>query len=180
MNHKHRNVNQLRAFTLTELLVVMAVIGLVVGLGFPAIQHSREASRRMQCQSNLRQIGIAMDQYLDIRGARGKYPDAAILPSVTPDKPTLFEVLSSFVEGNEGAFTCPSDNEYQPKEGLSYEYPSSRLANKTRQQVLKDSRGNIQPSATVLVSYDFEEFHGPKGMTGSRCYLYVDGHVDAE
>ena len=62
MKRKYRKANKLRGFTLTELLVVMAVIGLVVVLGFPAIQYSRESARRMQCKSNLRQIGIAMDQ----------------------------------------------------------------------------------------------------------------------
>src|SRR5690606_29112865 len=111
--------------------------------------------------------GIALDQYLDLRGPRAKYPHAATLPSVTPDLPTLYDVLASFVEHNEAVFTCPSDVKYQPKEGLSYEYPAIRLAKRTRQQVLKDSRGNVLPSATVWIAFDFDEFHGPKGMNGS-------------
>ena len=50
-------------FTLIELLVVMAIIGLLVGLLLPAIQAAREAARRSECFNNLRQIGIALQNY---------------------------------------------------------------------------------------------------------------------
>src|SRR5687768_4399602 len=133
-----------RGFTLVELLVVIAIIGILVALLLPAVQAAREAARRSQCQNNLKQWGLALQNF---ESAYKRYPHGSEGSSIwgpsahsyllaVVEQGNVFDQMTqtiqhgsstSGVAQHEAAstvrakvFACPSDpNRYQ---GLVYGY----------------------------------------------------------
>jgi prepilin-type N-terminal cleavage/methylation domain-containing protein len=166
-------------FTLAELIVVITILGVLIGLLMPAVQSARESARRMQCQSNLHQVGIAFENRRTALGQNCPFPNALRMPSAKLEgdkRPTIAKALEHYIEGDTAVFVCPSDQKRHLTEGLSYEYPASRLAGKTYPQALADRHGNVQASCVVLLLYDFDCFHG----SDMRGVLFLDGHVDCQ
>ena len=83
-----------RAFTLVELLAVIAIVGLLVAMLLPAVQSAREAARMSGCANNLRQIGIGFQQF---DGAWNRLPPAKPPNRTLPNGSLVHNTLSAFV-----------------------------------------------------------------------------------
>lgn len=108
--------NRRAAFTLIELLIVIAIIALLATILFPVFARARENARRAACQSNLRQIGLGFSQYIQDNDEH--YPLNAWCPAwapgcaaaspPTPDRPTLwFHALDPYVKSVQ-IHNCPT------------------------------------------------------------------------
>ncbi len=100
-----QKVSNFLGFTMIELIVSLTVISILVSLLMPAIQSARETSRRIECQSHLKQIGIALHNYHDVNSA---FPGKQYWPRYD-------RALSSYLEVSPDAtyskiFSCPSDS----------------------------------------------------------------------
>lgn len=87
-----RSTNR-RAFTLIELLVVIAIIAVLIALLLPAVQAAREAARRAQCINNLKQLGLALQNYHDVNGTLPLDRFEGLVDGVYKVKPDCYSAL---------------------------------------------------------------------------------------
>lgn len=109
----------MRAFTLTELLVVIGLIALLVSLLMPALGQARAAARSTGCLSNLRQMGTAWTMYLTEN--RGHLPEYMWQAPLTPDvtwRGYWMGILDTY-NVRDDAILCPAANEPIPFKGLN-------------------------------------------------------------
>jgi len=195
-----------KAFSLVELLVVIAIIGVLVALLLPAVQAARAAARRTECASNLRQVGLAMNQFIDSRG--GRFPDTA---HTDPDKSWIY-TIAPFMENVDEIRICPDDlqaearleqrftsyvmNAYltsEPPSGSVTRYRQLQATSKTlvafeladhKQPVPDDDHVHSHAwftSLSVAQKKVLERIEGDITVDrhgGAAHYLYADWHVD--
>jgi prepilin-type N-terminal cleavage/methylation domain-containing protein len=178
LRNDFENSTERQAFTLIELLVVIAIIAILVGLLLPAIGRAKESGKAAACMNNLRQIGIAIQLY--VQDNNEKMPYILDVP-VNQTAATLSNrvygpdiVLSNYL-GNLFVLKCPSDNkQIFEKTGSSYGWNS--LLNGQHAGSLNMLGIPFQPHQTPIM-FDKEKFHIARGEKKAQNFLYADGHI---
>ena len=175
-----------RAFTLIEILCVIAIIAIISALAFPAFQNARHRADGIACISNLRQIGGAVTNL--IAQNDGRFPEIETDPAnpiYPPENQAkgLFDTLSPFGLTREN-IKCPADTKslnYFTKFGTSYEwrpYVDDELV--TNPQILTPRGQYTRPLSKIVLCMDVERVHQPESdYRSKKNYLYADGHVRA-
>jgi prepilin-type N-terminal cleavage/methylation domain-containing protein/prepilin-type processing-associated H-X9-DG protein len=195
-----------RGFTLIELLVVIAIIALLAAILFPVFARARENARRSSCQSNLKQIGISMMQYVDDYDDR--YPSNFFSQPAPNDRWT--GVIQPYIKNTDVMF-CPSSpirsTYHQGNYGINHRlapdgvYTKRSSINRTSEVYLFMDAGNyrirdVNITGTSISSNNYLPGAGDRGTVptaaiqaayvsdfqsgrhfGAVNIAFVDGHV---
>ncbi len=168
-------------FTLIELLVVIAIIALLASLLLPALSGAKRSARSTACLSNLRQIGLALEMY--VQDNNHHLPVCAMIPRAETNLPSIMTVLSPCL-GPKQVFKCPADQELFEREQTSYEW------NRFLNGASYDRPQDWTPETQVIVQTifggrhntplvgDANAFHVPHGIWVGKNALFFEGRVE--
>ena len=167
-------------FTLTEILVVIGIIGVLTAILLPTLGGARRMAHRVSCANNLRQVGMALTGYTTAFGDH--YPIASIMPSTEtdPEYGRIRDLLEPF--GSAEIFECPDDHPVEPDykfasyyegEGSSYEWMEMLNGRNSSEQTAGPHDFSMLP-----IMYDYAPFHQRGKNTGITC-LFTDGRVES-
>ena len=164
-----------RGFTLIELLVVIAIIAILASILFPVFARARENARRSSCQSNLKNIGLGFQQYL--QDYDELYPRA---DSVAATGWACIQ-LQPYIKSTQ-VFTCPSDAKGTAAAPFSYGY-NSNLDSKNQSTLLASSLTVVNFEVEGVATNTTGVTWGEATTDPSQRHLeggnfgFTDGHV---
>lgn len=176
------------AFTLVEMLVVVAVITILIALLYPVLGIVEEKANRAKCQSNLHQIGVAAAQQFGELGEKLPYRGTADGDQFKYG--VAAEQLMPYVKNIKEVFDCPANpgNQYlQESERVKFKFPSqqywtdyefnSYLCSYWKAPYNDKRQNRIVDASVVAYAYDYPYKPGKSPHRDGFNIAYLDGHA---
>jgi prepilin-type N-terminal cleavage/methylation domain-containing protein/prepilin-type processing-associated H-X9-DG protein len=149
-----------RGFSLVELLVVIAIVATLVGLLVPAVQASREAGRRTQCASNLRQVGLGWLSHTEAH--RGLFPRTDHEKNALGHSQSWVFTMAPWIESCDAIRICPTDSRANERRAA---LATSYLLNSFVSMAIPgavDRMVKLSASSRTLVTFEISPRMAPK------------------